>query len=267
MTEASISAFYLPYPNMEPRRVRVYVPEHEEGELLPVIYMLDGQCLFYKDENPWGCWNVLEAVESERRQTSRGVIIVGIDNGGLRRDNELTPASIGKIIGPNEMENFTEPLGEEFDRFVVEAVMPEVEKRFPVRTDRLSTAICGSSSGGLQSFFTGMEHAERFSMIGAFSPAFLLYSAQSWMNWLVPKLGGYNPYLYIYTGCGDELEQKIYFSTEMLYELLTAMCYPAGLMNEVVLFDYKHNEEAWGEIFTDFLFTFLDRVYSSEEDS
>ena len=46
MIEEKIFELYLPYPDKDDRRVRVYVPEHEEGEKLPVIYMTDGQNLF-----------------------------------------------------------------------------------------------------------------------------------------------------------------------------------------------------------------------------
>lgn len=44
------------------------------------------------------------------------------------------------------------------------------------------------------------------------------------------------PYLYIYTGNGDELEEMIFESTEMLYELLEESFYPYDRMNEVILF-------------------------------
>lgn len=257
MVDTTLSAFLLPYPNSQGRRVRVYVPAHEEGELLPVIYMLDGQNLFYEDESPWGCWHILETVEEAREEGLGGVIIVAIDNGGINRDNELTPASIGEVVCPNEMDNYTESRGEEFDRFVVKFVMPYVEARFPVRKDRASTAICGSSSGGLQSFFTGLEHRDRFGMIGAFSPAFLLYSIQSWQNWLARKMDGELPYLYIYSGNGDQLEQKIYFSTELVSNVLMNLEYPDDLITEDVVFDNCHNEEAWEETFADFLEEFL----------
>ncbi|HCA05481.1 MAG TPA: hypothetical protein DEO32_06260 [Ruminococcaceae bacterium] len=250
----------FPYPKLPPRRVRIYVPEHEEGETMPVIYMTDGQNLFYEDESVWGCWKVIETVVEEARNGLGKVIIVGIDNGGVHRDNELTPASIGEVICPNEMENFTEPLGEEFDFFVTQTVMPHVEAHFPVKKGKKYTAFCGSSSGGLQSFFTGLEHPDLFGALGVFSPAFLLYSAQSWANWIKSKMTADMPYLYIYTGSGDDLEQRIYFSTELVYDLLTALDYPYEKLNEVVMFEYGHNEEAWEEIFRDFVHTFLSRA-------
>ena len=260
MIKAEIHEFYLPYPNMKDRRVRVYVPEHKEGERLPVIYMTDGQNLFDGDSCVWGCWHTIEAVEAEMQSGLGGAVIVAIDHGNEHRDNELTPGSIGKVICADEMENFTEPLGEEFDSFLVNKVMPYVEANFPIIKDRTHTAICGSSSGGLQSFFTGLEHSDKFSMIGAFSPAFLLYTEEDMRAWIVSKLRETLPYLYLYTGSGDELEQRIYQSTEMVYDILMEIGYPYESMNEVVMFDYRHHEDAWAEIFKDFLHTFLART-------
>ena len=41
--EAKLHTVHFPYPKTPPKRVRIYVPEHNEGEKMPVIYMTDGQ--------------------------------------------------------------------------------------------------------------------------------------------------------------------------------------------------------------------------------
>lgn len=258
---AQLFELLLPYPGKGDRRVRVYVPEREEDERLPVIYMTDGQNLFDEESSGWGCWHTREAVAAQRAAAGTAAIIVGIHNDNLWRDNELTPASIGRVICPQEMENFTEAEGESFDSFVVETVMPYVTANFPVKTGRENTAFCGSSSGGLQSFFTALSHPGLFSMAGVFSPAFLLYSADDMRRWVLERIGTPLPYLYLYTGAGDDLERKIFDSTEAVHDILCA-CYPPELLNEVVLFENGHHEAAWESIFRDFLFTFLSRVAS-----
>ena len=43
--EAKLHTVHFPYPKTPPKRVRIYVPEHNEGEKMPVIYMTDGQSL------------------------------------------------------------------------------------------------------------------------------------------------------------------------------------------------------------------------------
>ena len=57
-------------------------------------------------------------------------------------------------------------------------VIPLIEKRYRVRTDRRSRAIAGLSMGGGQAFVIGMRHLEMFSAIGEFSSGLL--SDSSW---------------------------------------------------------------------------------------
>ncbi len=254
--KAELFEIYLPYPEKGDRRVRVYVPEREEGETFPVIYMTDGQNLFDEESSAWGCWFTREAVEAERKNSGKAAVIVGIHNDNHWRDNELTPGSIGELVDTADMYDFTAPEGEIFDSFVTDVVKPYIEANFPVKKGRENTAFCGSSSGGLQSFFTALSHPDSFSAAGVFSPAFLLYSEDDMRRWILSKLSDNLPYLYIYTGAGDELEQRVFQSTEAVYDMLTE-CYPYDLLNEVILFENSHNEKAWAEIFPDFLHTFL----------
>lgn len=256
MIDEKLYELILPYPDKDDRLVRVFVPAHDEDELLPVIYMTDGQNLFDEETSAWGCWRTREAVRAERESSGNAAIIVGIHNDNIWRDNELTPASIGSIIGPREMQNFTAPEGETFDYFIMNVVKPAVEAKFPVKRGREYTAFCGSSSGGLQSFFTALSHPDDFSFAGVFSPAFLLYSEDDMRRWIYSSLRENLPYLYIYTGAGDDLEQRIFQSVEQTYDILME-CYPMNLLSEVVLLDKKHRESAWEPIFADFLHTFL----------
>lgn len=107
------------------------------------------------------------------------------------------------------------------------------------------------------SFFSGIEHNTLFGFAGVFSPAFLCYTTDSWREYLLNKISQDMPYLYIYTGNGDEIEQLIFESVELMYDLLTETGYPYDMINEVVLLENRHNEKAWKEIFPDFLHTFL----------
>ena len=261
--ESALHEMLLPYPGKGDRLVRVYVPAHREGERLPVIYMTDGQNLFDEEHAGWGCWHTRESIEAERAATGRAAIIVGIHNDNPWRDNELTPHSIGEIICPEKMDNYTASEGECFDRFVTEVVMPAAAARFPIKSGRENTAFCGSSSGGLQAFFTTLCHPELFCAAGVLSPAFLLYAEDDLRRWIAAKSAQAPlPYLYLYTGAGDELERNIFDSVETTYDILTAY-YPPQLLNEVILFESCHNEAAWEPIFKDFLHTFLSKTDAS----
>ncbi len=256
MTESKLYTVHLPFPEKEDRQVWIYVPKHIKGDRLPVIYMTDGQNLFDKNSTPHGCWEVAEAVENEMKNGAEGAVIVGIDNGNIYRDSELTPKSVGEVQHRDMLNDIFNPQGEIFDGFLMNTVVPFVEGNYPVRTDRQGRAICGSSSGGLMAFFSGIEHSDFFSFIGAFSPAFLCYTENDWRSYILKKIRSEMPYLYIYTGGGDELEQMIFESVEMMYDLLPEVGYPYDMLNEVVLFENEHNEKAWREIFPDFLHTF-----------
>lgn len=265
MKSEELITLTLPYYTGEDRTVRVYMPERGEGERLPVIYMTDGQNLF-DDDRPqqFGCWYTREAVREERKISGRAAVIVGIhnDGGNVRRTSELTPGSIGEVcltdeFSPEEIRQI-KPEGESFDRFVVDSVIPEIEKRFPVERGRNGAAFCGSSSGGLQAFFTAVSHPEKFCMSGVFSPAFLLYKSGDILRWTAERMREKMPYLYIYSGAGDKLEKRIFNSTDEVYDALCEF-YPFDLLNEIILPEEPHHEKAWAQVFRDFLHTFLQR--------
>ncbi len=267
---------YIGHPD---RRVWVYVPQHEEGELLPVVYMTDGQNLFDEKTDPYGGWKVISAVKNEIKSGSKGAVIVGLDNGNEWRNNDLTPASIGELVTceteflspmTDEMKSnllklnlefaneFSGADGEKFDEFFIGTVVPFVEKNFPVSTQREATAFCGSSSGGLFSFFTALTHNEKFGFAGVFSPAFLLYKEQAVVDFAMSKISEPNlPYLYMYTGAGDMLEEIIGATTNTVYDMLENYGYPFDKLSIVYMPENMHNEIPWAEAFVDFLNSFL----------
>ena len=264
MIEERLVSFTLPYSGIGERRVRVYVPAHEEGETFPVIYMTDGQNLFDEYEGMFGCWHTREAVKAEQKRSAKAAIIVGVHNdiSPAQRNNELTPRSIGKLFFPDyvpeEVKQSAQPEGEVFDDFVLNTVMPAIQARFPVMTGRTAAAVCGSSSGGLQAFFTAVSHPDVFCAAGVFSPCFMLYSREDLRDWIRSQVREVMPYLYIYSGAGDELEQEICRSVERTYDDLLE-CYPMEKLNEIILPDQPHHESAWEPVFQDFLHTFLIR--------
>lgn len=256
MINEQVISFSLPYPEREDRLVRVFVPEHEEGETFPVIYMTDGQNLFDKESSGFGCWYTREAVREERAASGKAAIIVGVHNVDPWREKELMPKSIGAIVCPEEVRPRIDPQGEVFDDFLVSTLIPAVEARFPVKTGRENRAFCGSSMGGLMSFFTVLRHPELYSAAGVLSPAFLLYSEADMRRWLGETLGAYKPFLCLYTGAEGELEAEICQSLAWTYAILRER-YPEERLKYVVKPEQIHHEIAWEPIFRDFLHLFL----------
>lgn len=260
MIEEKLYELGLPYPYRGERQVRVYVPVHEEGEKMPVIYMTDGQNLFDEETAKYGCWHICQAVARERENSGKAAVIVGMHNNDPWRPNELTPKSIGEIQCPEEVRPFVAPEGEVFDDFIINTVMPEVEKQFPVKTGRENTAFCGSSSGGIMSFFTALSHPDKYCAAGVFSPPFVMFTIEDLKNWISIRIGENMPYLYIYSGGADRVESEILESVRQTSVIFDEL-YPSDRMYRKLIPEQIHKEEAWEPIFKDFLHNFLSGKY------
>lgn len=254
--EEQVVSLYLPYPGREDRLVRVFVPAHKEGQRFPVIYMTDGQNLFDEESSTFGCWHTREAVRDEMKASGFGAVIVGVHNEDPWRPLELTPATMGALYLPPEARERFLPSGEDFDAFLVHTVMPAVEARFPVLTGRENTAFCGSSCGGLMSFFTVMSHPELYCAAGVLSPVFTLLYPEGLERWIRARAKGPLPYLHVFAGGADEMEREICLRARETCKVLETL-WPRDLLKEEFLPEAKHHETSWEPVFRDFLHRFL----------
>lgn len=148
------------------RRIWVYLPPNytqDTTRRFSVIYMHDGQNLFDRATSFSGEWQVDESLNTLFQQGDRGCIVVGIDNGGNNRIGELTPWRNAQYGGGE---------GNLYARFVVETLKPYIDANFRTKSDRLNTAVAGSSLGGLESMYMAVEYPQVFSKAGIFSPSF-----------------------------------------------------------------------------------------------
>lgn len=157
--------FFMPQLNRN-RRILIYLPPDYETTLkrYPVLYMHDGQNLFDDNTSFSGEWEVDESLNQLHGQGDYGCIVVGIDNGGGLRLDEMAPwvnATYNEGGG-----------GAQYMDFIVETLKPYVDANFRTFTGRDYTAIMGSSMGGLISQYGVMEHQNVFSKAGIFSPAY-----------------------------------------------------------------------------------------------
>ena len=150
------------------REIIVYVPpgyEEQPGRAYPVLYMHDGQNLFDGRTSflPGRTWEVREHADAAILAGEvEPLVIVGIYNGGDRRLAEYTP------------ERDWQRGGGEADRYglmLTRELMPWTAQRYRVRTERASTAIGGSSLGGLVTLYLGLKYAQHFGKLAALSPS------------------------------------------------------------------------------------------------
>ena len=168
----------------------------------------------------------------------------------------MTPEMMQKMM-EDMMKGFS-PEGEKFDEFVLKTVMPAVEEKFPVKKGKENTAIIGSSSGGLEVFYTALSHPELFCAVGALSPAFLFYSEEDIKKWTADKLNKKTPFIYLYCGEGEPKEKQMCDTAKPVFDLIKSTL-PKNKVKEVIAPDAIHNESAWEPIFKDFLHIFLSR--------
>ena len=234
--------------------ILIWTPEdygENPDEKYSVIYMTDGQNLFDRSATSTGSWAVAESALAMAANGGEKCIIVGIENADGWRDDELTP-DIGEVLS----QDYEDGHGAYFSDFVVDAVMPYINENYSVYTDREHTHICGSSSGGIESFYIAMEHPDKFSSVGALSPAFLLYSDETWVDYLSKKDFSENaPLVYLYCGNGkaDQLEQQLYIGTVAMPDTLKKIGYPEDKVVMKLYEDGIHNEMYWRAVFPDYL--------------
>ncbi len=150
----------------ETRTLRIYTPDaydREPERRFPVLYFQDGQNIFdppvSTERGSWGANGTLERLVAEGR--CEPWILVGIDH-GPDRFTQYSPwpePRLGVEAGaPHYLD------------FLVDELMPWVDRHYRTRTGPIDTAIAGASLGGLVSLYAALRFPERFGRIGAFSP-------------------------------------------------------------------------------------------------
>ncbi len=165
------TAFFMPQLNRY-RRIWVYLPKsynQTKGKSYPVLYMQDGQNLFNEQTAPFGEWGIDECLDTLQRQTGKECIVIGIDNGGDKRNNEYNPY---------DNQQFGKGEGSLYVDFMVKTLKPFIDQKYRTLKDAPHTYIAGSSMGGLISIYALMKYPAVFGSAGIFSPAF----------WIAPQL-------------------------------------------------------------------------------
>jgi predicted alpha/beta superfamily hydrolase len=207
-------------------RLRVYLPPgYEENTLAsyPVVYMQDGQNLFFPDEAFLGHdWQVDETSQTLRAMSAvEDFVIVG-------------------IYSEDRMRDYTEPGSEPYARSLAEEIVPEAEQRLRVGAHRRFRSVWGSSLGGVISFYTVWQHPD------VFGSAVCMSSTFAHRNTLIDRVLD-EPFrdvgFYLDSGWpGDNYEVTMAMATALVtrgwrygHDLMH-LCFPQA----------EHNEAAWG---------------------
>lgn len=146
----------LDFGSLPPREVRVYLPPGGVTPTTPVLLALDGHMMA-----EWRLTEALAALPARQRVVP---LVVAIPAGKERLD-EYGLAGLPDYAGRGGQ-------AAEFQRFVVERVLPAVRARYGVTADPARTGVFGASLGGLAAFDLAWRHPEVFGFAGVFSGSF-----------------------------------------------------------------------------------------------
>jgi predicted alpha/beta superfamily hydrolase len=173
-----------------PRLVRVYLPSTFTPETPRfALYMFDGQNVFDDRPSFAGGWHLHEAVEKLACTRRPAPVAVGLDHGGSRRIDELSPF---------EMQGSAGGLDQLLD-WMVDSLMPRLAAELPLVGGPVGAVVGGSSMGGLAALYAHFRKPLSFGGALAMSPS-LWVSNREIQRWVAaqpaPKVSR------IYLDCG-----------------------------------------------------------------
>ncbi|WP_232700060.1 alpha/beta hydrolase [Brevibacillus daliensis] len=160
-----------------PRRIKVYLPPgYNEMVSYPVIYCQDGNEFF----------TMMRIATTANRlildESMEPMIIVGVSNDLGKRTSEYSA---------------TGSRNKDYKKFFIEDLVPFIENKYPVRTDKENRILCGDSLSSTVSFHLALDRPDLFSKVISFSGAFFDASIEeatsrqdlSWLEmWMIVGL-------------------------------------------------------------------------------
>jgi len=232
------TAFNIPQLSRT-RRIWIYLPPDytESKKSYPVLYMHDGQNLFDNATSYSGEWGVDEFLDSIFLAKKKEIIVIGIDNGQVKRMNEYNPW---------EFQNFGKGEGDKYVDFLVKNLKPYIDKHYRTLSNKNTTYIAGSSMGGLISLYAVLKYPEVFGGAGIFSPAF--WTAPGIDSAVIATSKKMNSRLFFYAG-GKEGDAMVPDMIRIEKEIKKNSVSPT---KEIIDPEAKHNEAAWRKWFPAF---------------
>ncbi|SDR67107.1 alpha/beta hydrolase-fold protein [Gramella sp. MAR_2010_147] len=231
-----VKHFTIETPQLDTiKKIWIYLPGNYRNteRKYPVIYMHDGQNLFDKETSYVGEWEVDEILDSIKTPEA---IIVGIEHGGNKRIDELTPFPHEKYGGGK---------ADVYLNFILNNLKPHIDSTYRTLPDHENTGIFGSSLGGLVAYYAALKYPNTFGMVGAYSPSF-------WFNdkiYDMTRESNLNTKTKFYFLVGTEESEEMVPDLKRMIEVLKEK----GIKNEKFKVKYveggKHNEVMWSDNF------------------
>ena len=141
------------------RKMQVYTPPgYSRDKKYPVLYLLHG---IGGDETEWERFARPDVLEDNLLADGKAVpMIIVMPNGRAEKDDHPKGDAMRHA-----------PAFAKFEDDLLKDVIPAIESRYSVESDREHRALAGLSMGGGQSLNFGLAHIDTFAWIGGFSSA------------------------------------------------------------------------------------------------
>ena len=223
------------------RRIWVYLPLDyaQTQKRYPVLYMQDGQNLFDAKTSYAGEWKVDETLNALAGAQKRACIVIGIDNGSEKRMTEYAPW---------DHPRFGKQEGVAYTKFMVETLKPYIDNNFRTLKGPESTAVMGSSMGGLIAFYAALEYPQVFGRAGVFSPSF--WHAEAAFEFAKTKAPQAKKLkMYMFTG-GQEGKAEMIAPMQRMTKILREAGFSKRRLYSAVPENGQHNEAFWAREFS-----------------
>ena len=141
------------------RKMQVYTPPgYSKDKKYPVLYLLHG---IGGDENEWERLCHPDIILDNLLADGKVVAMIVVMPNGRAQKNDRAEGDVFRSA----------PAFANFERDLLDDVIPTIEARYSVQADRQHRALAGLSMGGGQSLNFGLAHLDTFAWVGGFSSA------------------------------------------------------------------------------------------------
>ena len=252
----------VPYYQHE-RRVRVLLPkdyDKEQWASYPVIYMHDGQNVFYSKESYSGySWKVIPTMKYDKQLPK--AIVVGIDNAGTQRLDEYGPWQTDSALNAAYAQAGGD--GMQYATWLVETLKPFIDQHYRTKPEPHNTVLAGSSMGGFITAYIAAAYPQVFRALGIFSMS-SWFSERDFLRFVSNHPLPHTTRVYIQVGTaeGDDTDtnfieknsnQRYLDCNLAYYQQLLRHNHPLERMWLRIIADETHHEKYWAKHFAEFL--------------
>ncbi|MDB6040769.1 MAG: putative esterase, partial [Verrucomicrobiales bacterium] len=126
-----------------------------------------------------------------------------------------------------------------FERYLLDEIIPQVEKKYRVARGRENRALFGLSMGGGQALQIGFKHLDSFNALASFSGAVPNDFELKFKSELEDSRGTNRKLKVLWIGCGEQ--DELFNRTTRLDEILNAH----GIKHTLLALQGRHNYDVW----------------------